>query len=268
MNTNKFVVAVFPDETKAYEGLRALDELHREGSVTLYGTAVVQRDPGGKLSIKQRSDEGPLGTGVGALTGGLIGLFGGPVGAAVGLFAGGLAGSWRDYLRAEVSDEFLEGVERDLKPGKFAVIAEVSEEWVAPVDARMEALGGTVVRERREDFIDDVIERRADSARAELAQWETELAGENAERMESKLNAKLESAQQKLQRSAENARKRLDQTKEEVEAKLKALEEQAAQAKPEVRDRIQQRTAELRKDFEQREKKLTRAYELSQEALQ
>jgi hypothetical protein len=87
------------------------------------------------------------------------------------------------------------------------------EEWLAPIDTRMEALGGTVVRERREDFVDDLIERRTDAARAELAQWESELAGDEAKRMESNLDSKLVKAQEKRQRTAEKARARLDQTK-------------------------------------------------------
>ena len=264
---NKFVIVVFPDEAKAYEGVRTFQDLHQEGSVTVYGTVVVQRDAKGGLTVKQRSDEGPLGTGVGALTGGLIGLFGGPVGVAVGLVAGGVAGSWRDYLQAEVSDEFLEDVQRDLTPGKYAVIAEVSEDWIAPVDSRMEALGGKVVREGREDFIDDLIEKRVDAARAELAQREAEHAGARAKRMESKLESKIEDVRQKLQRTAEKTRERLDHTKEEMEAKLQALEEQSARANPEVRGRVQQRIAQLRKEFQAREQKLARAYQLTQEAL-
>ena len=138
---NKFVVLVLPDEAKAYDAVKALRELHQEGSVTVYGTAVVQRDANGSLTIKQR-DEAPVGLGVGALAGGLIGLLGGPAGAAVGMAAGSVAGGWRDLLHAEVSDEFLEKVQRDLAPDGFGVIAEVSEEWTAPIDARTSGAGG------------------------------------------------------------------------------------------------------------------------------
>jgi hypothetical protein len=48
---------------------------------------------------------------------------------ALGLAAGGAVGGVRDLRQAEVSDEFLETVQRDLTPGKFAVVAEVSEDW-------------------------------------------------------------------------------------------------------------------------------------------
>jgi uncharacterized membrane protein len=264
---SKFVVAIFPDEQKAYEGVHALTELHNEGSVTLYGTTVVQREQNGALSRKQRADQGPIGTGLGMLVGGLIGLFGGPVGAAVGVTAGGLAGGWRDYLHAEVSDEFLENLGKDLSPGKFAVIAEVSEEWNTPIDTRMSALGATVVRERREDFVESMIEKRVDSSKTEIDQWKMERASAKAKKMESKLEEKIGDAREKLQRTAEKARQRLDDTKEEMEEKLRALEAQAQKAKPEVKGQIEHRIAEIRNEFGQRERKLEHAWELAQEAL-
>jgi len=264
---NKFVVVVFPDEAKAYEGAREFQEIDRAGSATVFGTVVVKREANGALTVKQRSDSGPLGLGVGALTGGLIGLFGGPVGMAIGLAAGSVAGSWRDYIHADVSDEFLDTVQSDLSPGKFAVVAEVSEDWVVPIDVRMEALGGKVTREGREDFTDDLMERRVGALKAELAERKAERAGSKAQKMERKLETNVASTQAKLQRTAEKARERLDHTKQEMEAKVQKLEEQAAKATPEVKGRIQQRITELRTEYGGREQKLNRAYQLAQEAL-
>jgi uncharacterized membrane protein len=261
---DKFVVVVFPDERRAYEGVSQLRQLHEEGSVSLWATSVVRREADGTLTIVQEGDPGPLGVGVGALTGGLIGLFGGPVGAAVGLAGGGVVG---DALHAGVSRDFLEELRGELAPGKYAVVAEVSEDWLAPLDTRMDALGGNVIREAQTTFVDDMIETRANAVRDELSQRRTEHAGAKAERMESKLNDRIEKTQEKLQKAAEKARARLDDTKEELNAKIHALEEQSEQAPPEVKQRVQQRIAEIRKDFEQREQKLTRAYELTQEAL-
>ena len=263
---NKYVMVVLSDESKAYEAVHQLRELHREGSISVYGTAVIQRDASGAVSVRERSDEGPLGMGVGALAGALIGVFGGPVGVAAGVAAGATAGLWRDYLNAELSDEFLEEVQRNLVPGKFAVIAEVEEEWVAPINTRMEVLGGTVVRELRQKFAEDLIQKRVEARRKELEQRKAERA-EKAGRMQARLQESIEDARQRLQATAEKAQKRLDESKAELQEKLRALEEQAAKAKSDVRDRIQQRIAELRADFQERQKKLNRAYELTKEAL-
>jgi uncharacterized membrane protein len=41
---SKFVITTFNNETSAYEGTRALKELHAEGELTLYGLAVISKD--------------------------------------------------------------------------------------------------------------------------------------------------------------------------------------------------------------------------------
>ncbi len=277
---SKFAVVVFEDEKKAYEGLHALQELHAEGSLTVYGTDVLQRDADGRLAILKRDDHGPVRSGLGALAGGLVGLFGGPVGAAVGVTVGLTAGAMGDLLHMGVSEEFLISVERDLAPGKFALIAEISEEWVTPLDARMEALGAKVVREDRQVFLEDVLEKRASARKAELAQLKAERAERKAERAAERAGAKAEEMMQKLltyeiedrrlklEGIAEKAEKRLESAKQELDAKIEALRAQASGAKPEVRSRIERRTAEMRNDFAEREQKLERAKALTRQALQ
>jgi len=85
---DKMIVAVFDSERKAYAGLKALNDMETEGSITLYASAVIAKDADGELTVKQTADEGPLGTGVGLFTGSLLGLLGGPAGVAVGALAG------------------------------------------------------------------------------------------------------------------------------------------------------------------------------------
>ena len=131
----------------------------------------------------------------------------------------------------------------------------------------MDALGGKVVREQREDFVDELIEKRVDARKAELARRKAERASAKAGKLESKLDVEIGDAQDKLQRTAEKARDRLGHTKAEMEAKLRALDEQAAKAPPEVKSRIERRIAEIRQQFGDRERKLTHAWQLAQEAL-
>lgn len=272
-----FAVVVFPDEKAAYEGLHALQQLHAEGSLTVWGTDVVARGTDGKISILKRDDVGPLGTGLGTLTGGLVGLFGGPVGSAVGAAVGATAGAVRDLFHVGISDEFLTKVEEDLAPGKFAVIAEIHEDWVAPLDTRMAALGAKVVREDRVVFEEALIEKRVAAGKAQLAELKAERAEQKKERdrerasekaeemMQKLLNEEIEDTRQKLENIASKSEKKLDASKEELEAKMDALLAQAAGAKPEVRERIQRRMADVRSEFAEREQKLLRAKELTRE---
>jgi len=262
-----FVVVAFPDEKKAYEGVRAIKQLHDEGSVTLYSHAVLQRNADGKIAVKEGQPEWLVGTGTGALVGGLTGLFaGGPVGAAIGLSAGTALGAFGDLFNLGVSGDFLDAISKELAPGKTAVVAEISEEWVTPLDARMEAIGGTVMREVRDDFIDDQIQKRIDKRKAELAQRRAELTAAHAEKSEA-IKQKVSKAEQKLRAAADQAGERMKRYAEETDAKIQALQDQAKKASTDAKSRIDARIAETRADQKQRLAKLEQARKLAQEAL-
>lgn len=264
---SKFVVITFPDEKKAYEGVRSLKELHAEGSLTLYSSSVVQRDSHGMLSVKDKDSEGPIGIGVGALVGGLIGLFAGPVGVAVGIGGGTALGALRDLFNLGVSDDFVDSVTRELAPGKTAIVAEVSEEWVTPLDTRMEALGGTLVRQVRDDFIDEQLQKRITENKVEWTQRKEERASAKAEEMQAKLKKDVSKAEEKLKATADKAWHRIEDYRQQADAKIHALEEQANRTNADTRERIKQRIAEMRTEEKQRLGKLEQAYKIAQEAL-
>lgn len=205
---SKFIVVVFPDETTAYQGKRALYELMNEGSLALYGVAVVGKDLEGNASVKETADQGPLGTAVGALAGGLIGLLGGPIGAGVGLATGAAFGSWADLYNLGVSSTFLEEVSQALLPGMAALVAEVDEDWVTPLNTRMEALGGIVLREWRSAVEDSIALREAYARQAELALLREEYA-QAKEEARAKLQARVEEARTKFVAAAERAEARI-----------------------------------------------------------
>jgi uncharacterized membrane protein len=136
------VVVVFNSERQAYEGVQVLKDLHAEFAITLYDEAVIAKDTSGRATVKEAADRGPLGMAVGLVAGSLVGLLGGPVGVAVGAAAGTVVGYLHDAAHWVVNWTFLEEVARRLESGKAAVVAEVWEEQVLPVDMRMEAVGG------------------------------------------------------------------------------------------------------------------------------
>jgi uncharacterized membrane protein len=264
---SKFAVVVFPDERKAYEGVRALHELHRDATVTVFGAVVAHRSDGGALSLGKRSIEPPVGLGVLALAAGLVVLFGGPVDTGAFVFGcEGLVGGWRDHLHAGVTDDFLESVERVLVPGTFAVIAELSEESVFPLNTRVRALGGEVIRGPREDLVDDLLEAAANVRRTELVTRRAEEAAARAARTSSELVRAVGEARENLQRAIADIRERLDEARAELEAQVNALEEQAADAGPDVRSRIERRIAALHTAFAGREQRLERAYRVTRAA--
>ncbi|RUX19045.1 DUF1269 domain-containing protein [Mesorhizobium sp. M2A.F.Ca.ET.042.01.1.1] len=264
---SKFVVIVFPTEAKAYEATRALQELHAEGSLTLYGMAVIAKDAEGHFGVKQTADEGPLGTAVGALVGGLIGLVGGPAGVLVGMTGGTLVGSMTDLFNYGVGEDFIWKVSKTmLEAGKTAVVAEVTENWTTPLDTRMEALGGTVMRTWRADFEDEQIAKELAARRAELQELQAEYAQANAD-AKARLKAKLDQAKSDINQAEKRLQTRLETIETELNAKIAELEKQRAAAQAEAKQKINQRIAALRADFETRSGKLKQAWALTREAL-
>ena len=262
---NKMMVTIFNDERSAYEGLKALEGLHAEGSLTLHAAAVIAKNTAGEVSVKQADDQGPAGTLFGLATGSLIGLLGGPIGLAVGATAGTVTGSIYDLAVVGVGDDFLAEVSQNLTPGKVAVVADVDEEWVTPLDTRMEALGGVVFRRVRGEFIDAQIEREMAAESAELAELKAEhqQAVGNAK---AQLKAKVDAAQKRFDARRTLLEGRIEAFEREGEAKITALQKQAAKARGEMKAKLEKRIAQERADHKARVDKLRQAWQLVKEA--
>ena len=256
-----FVVAVFPTEAMAYDGRRAMQDLQAAGNLTLYSMAVVTKAADGKVAVKETTERGPLGTGVGLLTGGLVGLLGGPAGAATGVAGGALIGSWSDLLGLGVGRDFLDKVARQLTPGKTAVVAEVEEEWVTPLDTGVEAIGGTVLRQRRADFEHEQIQQVVDASKAELAELEAEHRQATADR-KAELKARIDEARARMRSRAAQAKENRDRLQQETEAKIKTLQVQRERARAEDNAKYEQRIAKLRADYDRSADELAQAAEL------
>lgn len=143
---SKFVVIVFPSEEKIPEAIRALRSMHGGEGIKLYGSAVVVRDQGGKLSVQEITKEGHGGAAVGALIGALAGLLGGPLAATIAAAGGAILGQSADLISQRADAGFVERVSTELTPGRAAVVADVAEDGAAPFEALMESIGGAVVR--------------------------------------------------------------------------------------------------------------------------
>jgi len=262
---NKLIVTVFNDEKSAYEGVKALKQLHGEGTLTLYASAVLAKDANGSISVKQQADQGPLGTVLGMTTGSIVGLIGGPVGMITGAAAGTLLGSLYDIAEIGISGDFWTEALKQLSPGKTAVIAEVDEDWVTPLDIRMEALGGTVFRRARSEFVDEQIERDIAADKAEIAALKAEYNEATGE-AKAKLKAKIDAADKRLRSKSDELKNRIDAAKRAGEAKVKSIEAQIAQAKGDAKAKLEKRVAEQRAEHKLRVEKLGQAWNLIKEA--
>jgi uncharacterized membrane protein len=245
----KMIVVVLPDEKAAYEARNALSALDQEGSIALYAAAVIAKDGAGGVSVKQAADEGPLGTTVGLLTGTLVGLIGGPAGAAVGAAMGAYGGGMFDLVRMGVGSDFVDEVSRSLRPGKVAVVAEIDEDWVTPLDSRMEALGGEVFRRARTEVVDAQLAAEQAGLEEEIAELKTESAKATGD-AKARLQKRIDSANARLQGLRARGKAALEGQKQQIDAKLRVLQDRTARAKGEARAGFQQRVDKLRKAWE------------------
>lgn len=254
----RMIVVVFDSETKAYEGTRAFRQLDTEGSITVHAEAVIGKNTDGTVTVKRSEDDFPVNTVGGTAIGSLIGLLGGPVGLAIGATAGVMAGSFIDLNVAAVDADYLDDVAATLTPGKFAVVADVSEEWITPLDAKMEALGGTVIRTDRRTVEGDQRTREVAELKAEIAQLKAEQAQARADR-KAKIQATIDKLNAKLEARQEEAKKRSAQIRSEAEAKVEALEKKAAKAHGDVKATLNARAKRISEAHEQSEAKLKHA---------
>ncbi len=263
---NKILVSVFDTEQAAFEGVSALKDLHREGDVTVYAATVIVKDLTGTVAVRQTAEEGPIGTLVGIVTGGLVGLLGGPAGAAVGASLGGFGGMTFDLFRAGVSIDFVDEVGAVLLPGKAAVIADVDESWVTPVDTRLGALGGTTFRRLPGEVIDAELIRESAAAEAELEMLKAELK-ESRDESKAKLKNSIQAQKRKLQATSDRIEKTMDEADAEYQARLATLQDQRSKASERKQAKIDARIEELETSHDVRKAKLADARDLAKQSV-
>ena len=245
----KMLVVVFENETNAYKGLRALNQLDIEGSLAIHAEAVISKNADGTVAVKKADDDFPVRTVGGTAIGSLIGLLGGPAGLAIGALTGTMAGGFADLFASGVNADFLGEVSAALTPGKYAIVADVSEEWITPVDTSMERLNGFVYRTTRKNFEDDQRAHEVAELRAEIDQLKAEYARVKADH-KAKIQAKIDALNNRLQAKLQEAKQRSQQIKSETEAKVEALNQKAAKAQGESKAVFDARMSEIKKQYE------------------
>jgi DNA anti-recombination protein RmuC len=178
------------------------------------------------------------------------------------------------FPRGRLSDQYSNGrpssiladVMETLTPGKFALVAEITESWTIPLDSRMEALGGTVFRTWRIDVEDEQIERDIQANRREHQELKEEWNQAVGDAKE-KLIAKIQATEAKLQALDDRIEKKAETMMKESDAKVEKLNQQIAKAEGEFKNKLEKARDEVKADFSRRSEKLKQAGRLAAEAL-
>lgn len=263
---NKTLVAIFDNEDAAFNGLTALKELHRNGDITLYDSAVITKNVLGETRMVKAPDDAPTGTFLGMFVGVLLGALGGPVGIAVGAATGTLVGATTDLVRDSVDYDFVEQVREAMTPGKVAIVADVEETWVTPVDLTIAERGGIVFRRLRHEIVEDQLAREHAEFEEELKELKKDLATATGE-AKAKIQARITSVERSLNEARAQAASRAKKIAAEWAAKREAMEQQLKDANMRERARIKDQMDKAKQEFETRNAKLRQAQELVMEAI-
>lgn len=246
---DRMLVVIFDTEDKGIEGSHALRKLDDDGLIAIYDAAIVKKSPNGTTTARRIGEFGPAGTMAGLAVGSLIGLLGGPAGVAVGFAGGTLLGALVDFENVRVGTEFIADVEKELLPGKAALVAEIDEEQTASVDEAMEPLGGHVLRRSLWELRHQENKRDIATTKAEIAQSKAEHAVAKAER-KTKLEARIEALNARLKQKIDQAKAGREAVRHQAQAKIDTLKAKAAQSGQAIKAKHELRVAKAKKEYQ------------------
>jgi molecular chaperone DnaK (HSP70) len=163
--------------------------------------------------------------------------------------------------------DFVDEVSAAILPGTAAVIADVDESWVTPVDTRLGALGGMTFRHLPGEIVDDELARETDAARAELDQLRTELR-ESSDQAKANVQKAFDAQRRKLEAIVDRIDLKVAQEQREYAARLATLREQETNAREAERRRIDASMADLQASHDARSAKLAESRRLAKESLE
>ena len=243
------LVVVFDNAQRAYEGLNYLNQLDSDGIIDLYAGSVIEKNADGNISEQGQQGNFAFHTIAGTALGSLVGLLGGPAGFGIGAAVGGITGIIRDLHTAGVNSHFVDEVSAILKPGKFALVADVNEEWTTPVDTRMETLGGFVFRTAKQNFETEVRVQEITAIKDQIDQ----LKGEEALAIgdaKGTIHAQIDTLGKKLQVAETEAEQAAQKLKQDTQAKVQVLRNEAAKAQGTAKEKINAQIDQLREKAE------------------
>jgi uncharacterized membrane protein len=154
---SNLVVLTFDNETDAPDAMKALRDIEKMGQLSIEDTAVLVKDPNGKLRVDNEVS-GAVETG--AVVGGTLGLmlsFMFPVaGLAVGIGGGALVAK---LLETGVDGKFVKDVGEELKPGTSALFVVGRGSSHVVVLQALEPFKGTVYQTTLSSELEDELRR-------------------------------------------------------------------------------------------------------------
>ena len=153
-----------------------------------------------------------------------------------------------DLAAIGVEAGFVAEVRRRFSPGSAALVAEIEESWVLPVDIRMEQLGGNVMRQSRAPLADALHYLQLAVREEDAADLEAECATRTAA-VAPACRSHWPTRRCGLQAARSMAQCGIDTRRHEAEAKVRLLRQQAAKAAADRRVTIERQIGAIRAEY-------------------
>jgi uncharacterized membrane protein len=142
----EYVVGLFKEEHGAAVVLKKIQDEKLEKDLGLHELAIIKKDQGGKLTVKEPADAGGgKGAAIGGVVGALVGVVLGPAAvatSAAGALVGGLASKLHD---TGFDNKDLKELAKALTPGTSAMLVSVDDTQFARLNEMLAANGANVI---------------------------------------------------------------------------------------------------------------------------
>jgi uncharacterized membrane protein len=141
---NQLIVVAFDHLEDARKAMSELRSLEHQDLIKFEDTAIVERDPDGKVHVRNEvSGTTETAAVVGAILGGFLTFVFPPLGIAVGAALGAVVGA---SLGTGVSGDFVDQVKTTLAPGRSALFLVVRESHLDAVMGALRQFKGDVIQ--------------------------------------------------------------------------------------------------------------------------
>lgn len=169
------IQALFDNESEAFKGLQALQNLDSTQDISVGESYVLTKDENGSVSLRSAKDQAEGYSAIGGgIIGGLVGLLAGPLGLLVGIGAGMVAGSASETVHAEGVSDYLDEVSANIPNGKSLLVAHVWEDWESQIDEVLKPISTDVRRLNLDDDVFVPVTSEMDRLSEEITKAETE----------------------------------------------------------------------------------------------
>lgn len=141
---SELIVIGFETSDAARAALKDLRSIEHVGKIHFEDTAVVERDPGGQVHVKNEAS-GTTETAaiIGGAIGGIVTFAFPPAGIAIGAAVGAGIGA---LMHTGVDGDFVDDIKNKLEPGKSALFIVIKDADADALDAALRPYRGSIIQ--------------------------------------------------------------------------------------------------------------------------